>query len=654
MVVWFCLFVFPSMVADSIQQFELQLEQLEAATRQGDSLSGLLQKARTALRLITPGAEIVITIREKRMTRLIAGTLPADHCEHYAATESTFADEDDIAVAQVTPPSSGSSPRSTATWAMSVRRRLSSDHDLTAVFLVEEDPQSRLVVRDAILTLTDVLADAAARRLLSELSQRLQDHERTQTFVRTLARAVTREQWASETAQRAAEFLGKGRVSVLAKAAGGWQVLAATGSVTLNRASEAVRRNEQALTKIIADSMTSQWLNTSGGSPSSASDPALVALFAQYVVHGVQQVRVETISGNDGSLAYALLVEIFDSAAVPTESFCTFITNEIAESSRLLPRTSTSPTWAILGTPWRRILVGSLFALLILWLVPVQFEIEVSGQAFPRERRRLFAPDDGIVEQLLVQADEPVIAGQELLRVRNPERELQLNRVVGEIESVASRILAIRATRTSSAAGNSATSPTRPADLSSEEQQMDRKLSALRQEQALLEQQMKAMNVTAPIDGVVYQRRLQEQLTARPVQRGQLLLEVVNSDGDWELELQIPDTVVGYVKAASGMAAFTDAKKSEAAKSQLLVQFILASTPGKIHTTSLTSLDLATHLNEGQLNCRATAAVDGSLGKQLRPGQLVTARINCGRRSLGFVWFREVIEFWQRKKFAWL
>jgi multidrug efflux pump subunit AcrA (membrane-fusion protein) len=643
------------MVADLIQQFESQLEQLEAAARQGDSLTGLLQKARTALLLLTTSADIVLTISERRQTRLIAGTLPAEDCERCAGMEGTFADgQDESVVSRSASHSAAASTPTRADWTISLRRRLSSEHSLLVMFLLQEDPKPRQVIRDAILTLTDILADAAARRMLSELTQRLQDHERTQTFVRSLARAVTREQWAYETAQRGAEFLGKGRVSVLAKESGGWQVMAATGSVTLNRASEAIRGNEHAVALLIAGSMTSSWLDTAADKSRSSDDSALSALLAQFAVYGVQQVRVETISGNDGGVAYALLVEVFESSAVPTESLWALIRNEISESARLLPRTSSSQSWAIVRTPLRRFLLGTLVALLFLWLTPADFEIEVSGQAFPNERRRLFAPDDGIVEQLLVRADDSVFAGQELLRVRNPERELQLNRVLGEIEAVASRILAIRATRTSNASGNAANASSRPSDLSSEEQQMEQKLNALRQEQALLEQQTAAMNVTAPIDGVVYQRRLQEQLTARPVQRGQLLLEVVNSSGAWELELQIPDSVVGYVRAASGETMFSGTAKSEGAANGLPVQFTLGSAPGQIHTTWLTSLDLATHLNDGQLNCPATAPVDASLSTQLRPGQVVTARIHCGRRSLGFVWFRELIEFWQRKKFAWL
>jgi hypothetical protein len=143
---------------------------------------------------------------------------------------------------------------------------------------------------------------------------------------------------------------------------------------------------------------------------------------------------------------------------------------------------------------------------------------------------------------------------------------------------------------------------------------------------------------------VVYQSRLQEQLRSRPVQRGQQLLEIVNDSGEWQLDLQIPDLVVGYIPVAE----FTkDIDKVE-------VQFTLNDDSRSVHEATLKSLDTATHLHDGQLTCLATVGVEKTLTKKLRPGQTVSARIRCGRKSLAFVWFREIVEFWQRKRFTWL
>ena len=96
-------------------------------------------------------------------------------------------------------------------------------------------------------------------------------------------------------------------------------------------------------------------------------------------------------------------------------------------------------------------------SLFLLWLIPTDFEIEVSGQLFPTNRRRVFAPDDGIVDALLVESDDAVKTGQVLIRLRNPERDLELNRILGEFDTTQARLAAVRASRNSggSQAGNS-------------------------------------------------------------------------------------------------------------------------------------------------------------------------------------------------------
>ena len=116
------------------------------------------------------------------------------------------------------------------------------------------------------------------------------------------------------------------------------------------------------------------------------------------------------------------------------------------------------------------------------------------------------------------------------------------------------------------------------------------------------------------------------------------------ASGDWQLDLQVPDSVVGYIPTPEPSK---DATKVE-------VQFTFNDDSRDVHLAALKSLDNATHLHDGQLTCLATVGVDKNLATTLRPGQTVSARIRCGRRSLAFVWFREVVEFWQRKRFTWL
>ncbi len=132
------------------------------------------------------------------------------------------------------------------------------------------------------------------------------------------------------------------------------------------------------------------------------------------------------------------------------------------------------------------------------------------------------------------------------------------------------------------------------------------------------------------------------ELLKRPVQRGQLLLEVVPKHTVWELDLRIPSHLAPYVREhiASGVESPT-------------IRYAMRAAPDQSWKTALSSVDNAFQVVDGQIVCMANAELKSLPTTEMRPGQSVVARIHCGRRSLGFVWFREVIEFWHQLRFAW-
>ena len=617
----------------STDQFESQLEQLETAARRGDSLNLLLQIAQKSLISLVGTNDVVIVVAEGSQIRLLAGTPASEICEQVGESTRISTTHSDL---QIQEQGSGTA------WHVTVARLLSKEHRCVCHFLLSRDPRKNSLLTDACQTLADVLTEATGRLLLSDLNQRLRQYGQVSSFVHSLARTRSMQEWSQEIAQRGPEHLGKGRITVLSRQHGEWTAITATGSSAINPSADAVQRNQQAVSILTKVSMVGEWLSTA--TPANTPDASLRTLLAQYEALGIRHLRAETVCGNDGSVNHAFLVEVYGNETLPPEPLVQLLRQEISEAARLLPREVARSGMALPRNPALRwlFIAGAVLAVLI--VIPADFEIEVQGQAFPQERRRIFAPDDGIVEELLVTADQKVTANEPLLRLRNPERELELNRVLGDIDSAVSRLQAIRATRTTTGPTNGNNPAARSADLSSEEQQLERKLETLRQEQSLVEQQISALTVSSPIDGVVYQSRLQEQLRSRPVQRGQQLLEIVNDAGGWQLDLQVPDSVVGYIPVP--------ATSEDVAKVQ--VQFTLNDDSRSVHEAALNSLDRATHLHDGQLTCLATVDVEKTLTKNLRPGQTVSARIRCGRESLAFVWFREVVEFWQRKRFVWL
>jgi multidrug efflux pump subunit AcrA (membrane-fusion protein) len=90
-------------------------------------------------------------------------------------------------------------------------------------------------------------------------------------------------------------------------------------------------------------------------------------------------------------------------------------------------------------------------AVAALVLVPADFNIEAPGTMQPTVRRDVFAPRNGIVDEVLVKHGDDVKAGTALVRMRDPSLELELKRVDGELETAQRQLDAVRAAKTNRA-----------------------------------------------------------------------------------------------------------------------------------------------------------------------------------------------------------
>ena len=62
------------------------------------------------------------------------------------------------------------------------------------------------------------------------------------------------------------------------------------------------------------------------------------------------------------------------------------------------------------------------------------------------------------------------------------------------------------------------------------------------------------MNVRSPQDGVITTWEAKKNLMGRPVEIGTELLQVAAEDGDWILEVEVPDDDMGPILAAKSKA----------------------------------------------------------------------------------------------------
>ncbi|MEQ9407795.1 MAG: hypothetical protein RIK87_08705 [Fuerstiella sp.] len=331
--------------------------------------------------------------------------------------------------------------------------------------------------------------------------------------------------------------------------------------------------------------------------------------------------------------AAVIMIEVFAPSALPDEPTVRRFESAVGQILQPLYTQKQPLIGRAVQSRRMRWLLASVLGIAGLATWPATFEIEVPGQIVSVSQQRIFAPEHGTIDEVLFRNEQRVDRQQPLLKMSNADLELELRRLQGEMDTAGTELAAVSARRLT----------TQDPQLSGEEERLKQLFRNLQQQRIVLQQRADSLLLTAPFAGTAFRHNAEQELMSRPVQRGQYLLELVPDDTAWQLELTIPDHLQNYVRQ----------RRAEAGQ-EPLVRYVVRAAPEQDWTTRLSSVDNAVQLIDGQITCRGTAVLERLPDVDLYPGASVTARINCGRRSIGFVWFRELIEFWQQFQFAWL
>ncbi len=288
------------------------------------------------------------------------------------------------------------------------------------------------------------------------------------------------------------------------------------------------------------------------------------------------------------------------------------------------------------------IAVAALVLLVVLVLWPVSFRLQGKGTLEPVIRQNVFARVDGVVTELKAKHGDPVREGQVLAVLRNTDLQAQLDEVEGQLEAAQERMAMLQRLRLD---------PQLWKTLSEGEKiRVDGELKEVKQQCITLEKQRQLslqkiadLQVRSSMTGQVVTWDLANRLGHRPVSRGQVLMRVADPGGPWQLEVRMPERYIGYVESA---------RKSLGP--ELEVEYQLATNPGKRYQGRVEEVHLAAEVEgeEGNVVLIKVSVPDETveeLRPYLRPGAEVTAKVDCGRRSLGFVVFHDLIAFVQSR-----
>ena len=304
--------------------------------------------------------------------------------------------------------------------------------------------------------------------------------------------------------------------------------------------------------------------------------------------------------------------------------------SKVLTTARMLPKTIS-------------VSLGILAVILAFIFVPWDFNMHCDGSLEPVVRRNVFTREPGKVDVLNVEHGQQVKEGDVLMELSNNELEAEWQKNYGELQEVEKQIKSLQEQSYDA-------KDVERTRISGQIAQYEERRKTLEIQKQILTRRQEDLKVRAPIDGVVMTFQLETTLKNRPVQPGQILMEIAQPDGKLQLELNMPEKYMGHIEDYRRVIQKDDPNEP------LKVKFVMTVDPSNSHLATVTEIhDRAENRGTEETTVEILASIDdpNDLPEAASAGMGVSAKIYCGKRSLGYVCFNELVAFLQRTVFFW-
>jgi multidrug efflux pump subunit AcrA (membrane-fusion protein) len=335
------------------------------------------------------------------------------------------------------------------------------------------------------------------------------------------------------------------------------------------------------------------------------------------------------------------------------------------------------PLFKALGSPWRMLrgrtlakigaaLAVALAVIAAMAFVPCTLTIEGHGSLLPEARQKIYAPVAGIVGEVLVDHDARVKKGDILAKLDSFELQKELKQLFLDNTKALSQMnsLEIQAQKLNSSQENQE-------QLQVRAQQAEARITAkyTREQIEILNDQIESMNIRSPQDGIITTWEAKKNLLGRPVEIGTELLQVAATDGDWIMEVEVPDDDMGPILAAHSKLEKEIAEGKKKVGTTLPAYFVPMTGPETLYEGYVVRIapGAETMAESEQYKNRhivkVTVGFSDAVRKdylarnqidEMRPGAEVRARVDCGRTNLAYYLLRKPIQvFYESVLFRW-
>lgn len=543
--------------------------------------------------------------------------------------------------------------------------------DKQPVGLVEilMDPTRRAATQKSTLRFVSDLCDLAAQYLKNRQMRQMVSQQKLwnqlEGFAHTIHGSLDLREACYAVANDGKRLVGCDRLSVVLKIGGRTMVEAVSGQEVVEQRSNLVREMTRLAKAVILSDEDLVYTGSTEGFP-----PDIRDALELYVDESGAKVVIMTIlhkpesdPSKDKVPFGVLIAEQIGDEMAPTDAHAR--TEVVARhASTALWNASEHnkifllPVLKAMGSPWRffrgrtlakiiAVLVAIIAVILILALVPWQLTIEGRGSLLPEARTKIYAPWQSTIIKVPVEHGDLVKQGETLLQLESKELDKEKAKLVAEREEASKKLLFLNSQIKTA-------KPNEKNQIFGEMAQEEIKLKSADEQIGLIDEQLKALVVVSPQDGIVtnpYQ--VKKDLFGRPVEIGQELMEIAGTGGDWVLEVQVPDDDMGPVLAAQSRLNREIAEGKKPPGSTLEAYFVTATDPEHRYHGVVQRIASKAETTEGEHEVKVTVSFPKevqrdflSRNQALRPGAEVRARIQCGEARLAYVLLRDVVQVW--------
>jgi hypothetical protein len=455
--------------------------------------------------------------------------------------------------------------------------------DKKVVGLVEilMDPNRRAATQKSTLRFVSDLCDLAAQYLKNRQVRQMMSQQRLWNQLEGYTHAIHQSLDLRETCYAVANdgkrLAGCDRLSVTLKLAGKTRVEAVSGQEVVEQRANLIRELTRLCKVVIASGEDLVYTGNTEGFPPEIRD----ALEIYVDESGSKAVVVTLLHRPEGEekkekVPFGCLVaeQIGDEMA-PTDMHarCEVLSRHASTAlwnAQEHDKIALRPVLKAIGHP-RRLLRGRTLAkilavvglvlgvILAMAFVPWKLTVEGRGSVLPEIRHNTYAPLAGIVVETphehgdLVRgphldAEGRPVPGELLAKLESDELKGRLTELIARQAEAEKQV----ATLTSQINRLSTSKSDERAQLIGERVQAEIKRDSAKKQIEIIEDQYAKMEVRAPHDGIVTTWEVKKNFRNRPVDMGQELIQVASVDGEWTLEVNVPDHDMGPILESKG------------------------------------------------------------------------------------------------------